>query len=173
MENFPRSTLLFTDTDSLAYQVLDTDVPAELKKLSDEFDFSAYPADNPLHSNVNRKVIGKFKDELCGNVMEKFVGLRSKLYAYTYVAPDGSTIEHKTAKGVPHRVKKTAIHFQDYYDTLHVGTPKSVTFNMIRSFNHQLYTCSTRKVALSRLDNKRWICPDGVFTRSHGHYKNV
>ena len=169
----PETRLLFTDTDSLAYQVLNTNVTEKLKQLADQFDFSEYPVDHPLHSTVNRKVLGKFKDELCGRVMERFVGLRPKLYSYTSTAADGTTVENKTAKGVPHRIKDKQLKFQDYVTTLHEGIPKSVSFNMIRSFKHQLYTCATNKIALSRLDNKRWICPDGVYTRAHGHYLNV
>ena len=40
MKKFPNSTLLFTDTDSLAYEVVGHDLYAEIK---DEFDFSEYP----------------------------------------------------------------------------------------------------------------------------------
>ena len=44
----------------------------------DEFDFSEYPSEHPLYSKQNIKVIGKFKDELHGCAMTKFVGLRPK-----------------------------------------------------------------------------------------------
>ena len=67
-----------------------------------EFDTSDYSEDNiygvPL---VNKKVLGKFKDELNGPVMEEFIGLRSKLYAYKlFVNGKGA----KKAKGIKKNV---------------------------------------------------------------------
>ena len=50
-----------------------------MKNNSDLFDTSNYPKDSPLHSNRNKKVLGKFKDELEGKRMVKYIGLRSIL----------------------------------------------------------------------------------------------
>jgi hypothetical protein len=46
---------------------------------------------------VNKKVIGKFKDELNGKIMAEFIGLRSKLYSFT---EPNTEKEVKKAKGV-------------------------------------------------------------------------
>ena len=43
MKKFPNSTLLFTDTDSLAYEVVGHDLYAGMAEIKDEFDFSVYP----------------------------------------------------------------------------------------------------------------------------------
>ena len=46
------------------------------------FDASNYPKDHSLHSEINRKVMGKFKDEFGRKNIEEFVRLRAKLCAY-------------------------------------------------------------------------------------------
>ena len=56
--------LLFTDTDSLMYHVTTPDVYADMLTDQDKYDTSDYPPEHPLHSNANKKVIGKFKDEM-------------------------------------------------------------------------------------------------------------
>ena len=48
---------------------------------------------------------------------------------------------------------------------------KYITQNNIRSYGHQLYTETTKKVALSCRDDKVFICDDNVKTYNHGHYK--
>ena len=50
--------LLYTDTDSLIVHVQTEDIYADMKKNLDEYDTSNYPADHPLFSNTNKKVIG-------------------------------------------------------------------------------------------------------------------
>ena len=92
------------------------------------------------------------------------------MYVYTYTGDDNEAVESKTAKGVPYHCKNRKLQFSDYERSLREGIKKTVEYNQIRSFNHQLYTIATRKVALSHLDNKRWICDDGIHTLAHGHY---
>ena len=48
------------------------------------FDTSNYDENNkrPLPIGKNKKVIGLFKDELGGKIMEEFCALRAKTYAY-------------------------------------------------------------------------------------------
>lgn len=58
--------LLFTDTDSLCYEITTEDVYEDIKSLKDYFDTSNYEVNHPLHSNRFKKVPGKFKDELGG-----------------------------------------------------------------------------------------------------------
>ena len=45
-------------------------------------DNSDYPKNSPYHCNVNKKVIGKFKDEACGIPIVECIGLKSKMYSY-------------------------------------------------------------------------------------------
>ena len=68
--------MLYTDTDSFILHVTTEDLYADMSSDMSVFDTSNYPEDHPLFSDLNRKVIGKFKDELGGRVMMEFVGLR-------------------------------------------------------------------------------------------------
>ncbi|HRP37489.1 MAG TPA: hypothetical protein PLS50_06815, partial [Candidatus Dojkabacteria bacterium] len=70
--------LLFTDTDSLCYEVKTDDIYKDMKTMKNLFDFSEYPQDHPLFDPRNKKVIGKFKDETNSTPIQEFVGLRSK-----------------------------------------------------------------------------------------------
>ena len=45
-------------------------------------DCSDYPKNHPNYDASNKKVIGKFKDELNGAVIDEFIGLKPKMYSY-------------------------------------------------------------------------------------------
>jgi hypothetical protein len=74
------------------------DFYSDMKSVINEFDTSDYPKDNvyglPL---INKKILGKFKDELNGQVMSEFIGLRAKLYAHKVFETE---IETKKDKGI-------------------------------------------------------------------------
>ena len=80
-----KATLLFTDTDSLMYEIetkdFYKDISADVRR---RFDTSDYPPDHPsgVPSIFNKKVLGAFKDEAAGEVIDEFVELRAKLYSY-------------------------------------------------------------------------------------------
>ncbi|XP_068695967.1 uncharacterized protein [Montipora foliosa] len=58
-----KAKLLFTDTDSLTYEIETSDVYQDFWNDKDKFDNSDYPEDSPYFNKENKKVIGKFKDE--------------------------------------------------------------------------------------------------------------
>ena len=61
--------LLFTDTDSLAYEIETEDFYRDISPdVKAKFDTSNYPKDHPsgILTGVNKKVIGMFKDEAAG-----------------------------------------------------------------------------------------------------------
>ena len=62
--------LLFTDTDSLTYEIKSKNVYKEFYKWKDLFDFSNYSKDSEFFNDANKKVIGKMKDEY-GAVINK------------------------------------------------------------------------------------------------------
>ena len=46
------------------------------------FNFSNYPKDLQFYDPVNKKVIGKIKDEVRGKIINEIVGLKSKMYLF-------------------------------------------------------------------------------------------
>ena len=73
--------LLFTDTDSLTYEMGSEDVYEEFFKWKDLFDFSNYSKDSKFFDVTNKRVIGRMKDEFGAVIVNEFVGLKSKLYS--------------------------------------------------------------------------------------------
>ena len=55
--------VLFTETDSLTYEIKSENFYEKLFKHEDLFDFSNYPKDSKFFDKTNKKVIGKMKDE--------------------------------------------------------------------------------------------------------------
>ena len=73
--------LLFTDTDSLAYEIKSENFYEDFFKWKDLFDFSNYSKDSKFYDIANKKVIGKMKDEYGGVIIDQFIGLKSKMYS--------------------------------------------------------------------------------------------
>ena len=73
--------LLFTDTDSLVYEIRSGNVHDPCFKDKHLFDFSGYPIDSVYYCNLNKKVLGKMKDELNAVRIVEFVDLKSKMYS--------------------------------------------------------------------------------------------
>ena len=73
---------MFTDTDSLFYEIKTDDVYEELLKDKELFDNSDYRKNSAFFFYKNKKVIGKMKDEAAGVVIKEFIRLRSKMYSY-------------------------------------------------------------------------------------------
>ena len=97
------SRLLFTDTDSLVYEIKKKgDIYEQIysdRDLSD-CDFSDYLKNSKFYV-TNKKVIGKMKDELSGKVISEFIGLKSKMYSLISVDNE----EKIRAKGVNKKLK--------------------------------------------------------------------
>ena len=101
--------LLFTDTDSLTYEIKSEDVYEEFFKHKHLFDFSNYPKDSNFFDQADKKVMGKMKDKSEGKIIDEFVGLKSKTYSMKNIDDK----ESNTAKGV-----NIAIEFNEFKDIL-------------------------------------------------------
>ena len=58
--------MLFTDTDSLVYEIKTDDVYEDFYENKNLFNLSDYSRDSTFFDLVNKKVIGKMKDEFKG-----------------------------------------------------------------------------------------------------------
>ena len=67
--------LLFTDIESLIYEIKTRDVCEDFYEDKNLFDFSDYPLDSKSFDRVNKSVIGKIKNEFNGKIIREFVGL--------------------------------------------------------------------------------------------------
>ena len=165
-----KAKLLFTDTDSLMYEIETEDFYKDISgDVKDRFDTSDYPNNHPsgIPTGVNKKVLGMFKDEATGKIIKEFVGLRAKLYSYKMVEGE----ESKKCKGIKKRVVEKSITHEDYKTCLLTGKEQLRKQNIIRSYDHEVYTEEVNKVALSAEDDKRYILDDGIHTLAWGHYK--
>ena len=165
-----KAKLLFTDTDSLMYEIETEDFFKDISgDVKDRFDTSDYPENHlsGIPTGINKKVLGMFKDEAGGKIIKEFVGLRAKLYSYKM--DEGE--ESKKCKGVKRQVVATSITHEDYKTCLRTGKEQLRKQNILRSYEHEVYTEEVNKVALSAQDDKRYILSDGVHTLAWGHYK--
>ena len=163
-----KAKLLFTDTDSLTYEIEAKDVYQDFWNDKYLFDNSDYSKSSPYFDNTNKKVIGKFKDQAAGVPICEFVGLRSKMYSYMKGDQKGG----KTAKGIKKNVIKKNITHENYKETLFNNKQMHHKMKTIRSQNHQLSSYEINKVSLSCFDDKRYIHEDGITSYAYGH-KNI
>ena len=120
--------LLFTDTDSLVYEIRTEDVNENCYQDKNLFDFS---------DPVNKKVISKMKDESKGKIISDFAGLKSKMYSLIDVYDEEVT----KAKGVNKKIKH-----KEFVDVLF--NKKMIRHNMkrIQSKFHKTGTYNVCKI---------------------------
>ena len=165
-----KAKLLFTDTDSLMYEIQTEDFYKDISGVvKDRFDTSDYPPNHPsgIPTGYNKKVLGMFKDEVAGRCIEKFVGLRAKLYAYKMLEGD----ENKRCKGVKKSVVEGTTTIEDYENCLFSGEEQLRKMTIIRSRDHEVYIEVINKIALSPNDDKRHILEDLINTLALLHYR--
>ncbi|XP_022179328.1 uncharacterized protein LOC111039957 [Myzus persicae] len=192
--------LMYTDTDSLIYNIKSEDYYNDLLNNPDllqRMDTSNFSSDHPCYCIERKKLPGTFTDECKGVAIREFIALRAKSYAYN-LAGDEKII----AKGISGHVVKNHLSIADHKKCLFWDSPmideqsarsmainQSVLFksightsssneytpfrvnNSFRSYKHQMKTISTVKLALNRSDDKRHVLDDQIHTLAHGHYR--
>ncbi|XP_045466456.1 uncharacterized protein LOC123675190 [Harmonia axyridis] len=160
--------IMYIDTDSFFYEIRGCN-PYELIKMDcyTHFDTSDYPKTNAFNIPlVNKKVPGLMKDEVNGEIITHFAGLRSKMYAFKV---QGGKITKKS-KGVKNYVVKNHLTFDDYVKCLKENEKLVLPQNTIGSFAHDIYSIQQSKIVLSAQDDKRYLIPSSFDTLPWGHY---
>ena len=143
-KNFDAESL-FTNTDSLAYEIKSKNVDEEFFKSKDLFNFSNYSKDSKFYDESNKKVIGKMKDEMGGFIIDEFIGLKSKMHGIKKV--DGR--ETNTAKGV-----RFGTEFNEFEDVFFNKKIIRHKIKRIQAKKHKIGTYEIDKISLSCFDIK-------------------
>ena len=163
-----RTLVLYSDTDSLIYEIESEDLYADLKQneqVHPEFDFSSYKEDNQLYSKHHKLETLKFKDEVGGKILHSIVALKSKLYSIA--RGDQQKI---SARGNIKNAQKNLQH-SVFHRILEKETRLRTLNYTINSERHNLFTLLTTYISLSCFEDKRYIMPNGVDTSlPFGHY---
>ena len=77
--------LIYTDTDSFVIEMNTDDIYKDMFENKDLYDFFEYPTDHHNYSLTNKKVLGKFKDELNSKLITELCALKPKMYFYKYI----------------------------------------------------------------------------------------
>ena len=77
--------------------------------------------------------------------------------------------EEKKCKGIKKGVVKKNITQEDYKDCLFTQNVQMRKMNVIRSHQHEIFSETIHKKALSANDDNTFIREDGTSTYAHGH----
>ena len=111
-----------------------------------------------------KKVIGKFKDELGGKIMTQFCALRAKAYAYKL----DHDVEKKKAKSTKKCVAEREIIFKKYMDSLFNSEIIIRSQQIFKSNHHNVCTEEVNKIVLSSNHDKRIQTFDKITTFPYG-----
>ena len=158
-----KARLCYTDTDSFIMHIKTDDFYKDINNDVDKwFDTSNYDenVNRPLEIGKNKKVIGKFKDELGGKIMTEFCALRAKAYAfltddYSDEDYEKNKIINKKDRGTKKCIVKREIVFKNYVDALFNDKVLIKSQQRFRSDHREVYTKEVNKIALSSNDDKR------------------
>ena len=131
-------------------------------------DFSGYDKNQKCYDAANKKVLGKFKDEVDGKIMRGFKGLRPTCSAFEM---HGDEKEFKKCNGTAKNTVKRQIKYDDYNKVLETNEVINRSFNSIRSKNNKIYSINTTKVSLNSYENKRYWTTSVDSLAAYGHYK--
>ena len=121
------------------------------------FNFSDYSRESKFFDQVNKKIIGKIKDEFKGDLINELVELKSK--KYSIIAADSREVK-KTKEANKNGAK--IIKHKEFVDVLF--NTNIMRRNMKRNQGklHRTETFDVFKISLSSFDDKRYISSDDI-----------
>ena len=120
------------------------------------------------NANVNKKVIGKMKDELHKGYMREFIALSPKVYVYQQVKVDKTVSEEKKGRGRSKAVAKETLSFDHYKKCLFNNETVKCIQHRIKSSPFSVDTVQINKIALKNSDDKRLRSFNGITTYPYG-----
>ena len=148
-----KSKLLFTDTDSVMYEIKTKDIYEDFSSNKEMFDFSNYSTKSKCHDDSNKSVNGK--DKTAGVAIEEFVELKPKMYSFLV-----DNNEHKKAKSGNKNVLVT-ISYNEYKDVLLINKCIRHSMDRIQSKDYRIGTYEINEISLSCFDDKIYIQNNG------------
>ena len=110
-------------TDSFIVHVKADDIYKDsTKDVGKRFDTLNYEIGRPVPKGRNKKLIGLMEDELGGQILREFVGLRAKTYSYLSEKHD----EDKKVKGTKKCVIKRKLKFKDHNNCLRTSQIQNI-----------------------------------------------
>ena len=126
------------------------------------------PEEYRQNANVNKKVIGKMKDELRQGYMREFIALLPKVYVYQQVKVDKTVSEDKKCRSRSKLVGKKTLSFDHYRKCLFNNVTVKCIQHRIKSTPFSVDTVQIIKIALKNSDDKRLRSFNGITSYPYG-----
>jgi hypothetical protein len=160
--------VLMSDTDSFLLYVKNKQPTDNIKKLKSILDFSNYPKCHVRYNEKKKNKLGFFKDELKGDKIKQFCGLRSKTYAFLLKEKNISQVSlHSKCKGITKSYRKK-LSFDKFTRCIKGFNKVNITQFQIRAKNHRVFTAKINKLCFSSFDDKRYLLDCGVHSLPYG-----
>ena len=167
--------LMYMDTDSFVLSIETDDFFKDIKDdLKEWFDTSGYDKNRVLpdefkkNASVNKKIIGKMKDELGKGHMSEFVAIAPKVYAYQQIHIDNTLSVDKKARGTNKSVTKKSLSFDLYKKCLFNNEAVKCIQNKVKNTPSCIDIVKMKKIALKNCDNKKLWYFNGIKTYPSG-----
>ena len=159
-----KDELVYTDTDSFIIQVETDDIYKDMFKDKNLYDFSEYPKNHNNYDITNKKVLGKFKDEMKSLIITEFIGLKPKMYSFNFIN-NNILLNNNVHKGVKNSI---SLKHDEYKRSLYKEELIYKEFYNLQLNKQNIYMDKIKKIALNPFESKRyWI--DNINSLPYGY----